>query len=83
MATQSTDILAKRRLKCVPKITFQFVDDYVRSKFKCKGEDTINKGLKYFVEGYIAQIQGTVSHLDVCGFAFGPISSHPQYSSNP
>ena len=63
MACSKPDILAKRRLKWVPKFNFKFVDDYVKSKFKCKGEDTINKGLKYFVEGYIAQLQGVYYSL--------------------
>jgi len=47
-----------RDLGLVPNITFTFVEQFIKSKCKASGEQPMNKGVKYFSEGYIHSIKG-------------------------
>ena len=58
----ATSVKSKSYSDCdlfvVPNISFNFVENYVRSSNKASGESYISKGYKYFSEHYIFGIKG-------------------------
>ena len=47
-----------RDLDLIPDLTFTFVEQYIKSNKHSSGEKPINKGFKYFSEGYVHDIKG-------------------------
>ncbi|KAJ8305226.1 hypothetical protein KUTeg_017218 [Tegillarca granosa] len=48
---------SERDLDIIPEITFCFVENYIKSKKDSSGKKSINKGFKYFSEGYITELK--------------------------
>jgi len=44
-------------LDLIPHLTFTFLDNYIKSN-KSSCQKSINKGFKYFSEGYIQDLKG-------------------------
>ena len=54
MATSYSD----RDLDLIPNFTFSFVENYIKQNKSSTGQKSINKGFKYFSEGYIKDLKG-------------------------
>ena len=50
--------ISGRNLSIVPTFSFTFVEKYIHKRNISSGSSHINKGVKYFSEGYIHQIRG-------------------------
>lgn len=48
----------ERDLDIIPDLTFTFVENYVKSCKSSSGQKSVNKGFKYFSEGYIHDLKG-------------------------
>ena len=51
---------SERDISLIPNITFSFVESYIKSTKKSSGDKSINKGYKYFSEGYIQDLKGKI-----------------------
>ena len=60
--------LSNRRLEYVPYFTFTYVEHYIKEKSSSSGKNHLDKGVKYFMEGFIHQIKGKypVDFISVC-----------------
>ena len=45
-------------LDLIPHLTFTFLDNYIKSNKSSSCQKSINKGFKYFSEGYIQDLKG-------------------------
>lgn len=45
-------------LSLVPEINFSFVELYIKQNKGSTGQKSLNKGFKYFCEGYIHDLRG-------------------------
>ena len=45
-------------LDLIPHLTFTFVENYIKSNKSSSSQKSINKGFKYFSEGYIQDLKG-------------------------
>ena len=54
---------SERDISLIPNITFSFVESYIKSTKKSSGDKSINKGYKYFSEGYIQDLKGKIIFL--------------------
>jgi hypothetical protein len=47
-----------RDLDLIPDLTFTFAENYTKSNKSSPSQKSINKGFKYFSEGYIQDLKG-------------------------
>ena len=47
-----------RDISLIPNVTFSFVENYIKCNKISSGQKSINKGFKYFSEGYIHELKG-------------------------
>lgn len=49
---------SNRDISLIPDISFSFVESYIRTCRDSSGDKSINKGFKYYSEGFVHDLKG-------------------------
>lgn len=55
-------LYSDKDLNLIPELTFAFVENYIKENKFSSRKKSINKGFKYFSEGYIKDLKGFYEH---------------------
>ena len=54
-----------RDASIIPNISFSFVETYIKANKHSSGNKSINKGFKFYSEGYIHNLKGKLSFFSL------------------